>query len=133
MSDAVQTYLAQRGCPDFVVEGGLKGLVASWEAFAAGLANGYEHGLDEYLNDLDVRQILADAWPKASPQQRGALAARLETADRRVRSATTIGEACLWGAKVAKRNRYDATTNWWYYAVPKKGSAELRADLDARG
>ena len=128
--DPVQEYLVERGCAEHVVTGGLAGLLDAWETFAKALGKGYAQSLDDYLNDLDARQILADAWVKASPAQRSALQSRLQAADRRVRTATSTSEVCLWGSKIARRERYTAEANWWYYAVPKKPAPALRAELE---
>jgi hypothetical protein len=128
-SDSVQDFLADRGCAEHVVAGGLEGLIDAWETFAKGLGKGYAHGLDDYLNDLDLRQIIAEAWLKATATQRKPLTARLAAADKRVRAATTASAVCLWGSKNAKKYGWDASTHWWYFAVPKKPAADLQRDL----
>ncbi len=59
--EPLATFLAERGCPDFVVDGGLAGLVKAWEKFAAGLANGYElenvHGFDMFPQTHHVEVV----------------------------------------------------------------------------
>jgi hypothetical protein len=103
-------------------------LAAAWEAFAQDLGNGYELGLDDYLNDLDGRRLLAEALA-AGDGQPNELAERVEAADARVRAATKPQTTCLWGAKNAARERLDAEKHWWYFAVPKRFGEEFRRDL----
>ena len=53
MSDPVRDYLQKKGCADHVINGGLAGLVETWEGIVESVAEGYSLGLDDYLNDLD--------------------------------------------------------------------------------
>ncbi len=127
--DHARAFLRERGCPDHVVDGGLAGLVASWEKFAAGLADGYGMDLDEYRNDLDVRQILAEAWSLATVADVTELQPRLVAADAGVRAATEPSELCIWGSRNATRRRYLPTRNWWYYRVPKRAGDAFKTDF----
>lgn len=127
--DDVRAFLAERGCPDFVVDGGLAGLVKTWEKFAAGLDDGYELDLDEYRNDVDARQILSEAWSLATVAEVTELTPRLVAADERVRAATKATEVCIWGTRNAARRHYLATRNWWYYRVPSKASDAFGKDV----
>jgi hypothetical protein len=36
-------------------------LLAKWEAFARELHQGYRFGLDDWLNDVDVRRLIGEA------------------------------------------------------------------------
>ena len=56
--DPIRRFLRARGVADHVVAGGLDGLVADWEHTAERVESGYALGLDDYLNDLDARQII---------------------------------------------------------------------------
>ena len=58
---AVHVFLLSRGCPDDVVEMGLEGLLLEWERAVAQVESGYPLGLDDYLNDLDGRQLLEES------------------------------------------------------------------------
>ena len=72
MSDEmVKRFLNGRGCPEDVVERGLAGLVEDWERTAEQVGSGYPLGLDDYLNDVDGRQLIEDcvsAIPEAASQ-----------------------------------------------------------------
>ncbi|HRC56520.1 MAG: hypothetical protein IPI49_25765 [Myxococcales bacterium] len=124
----VSKFLRARGCPEFVIEGGLEGLLASWERFAAGLALGYTLGLEEYLNDLDTRQILADLLLNV-PAAAFVAMHRVAAADELVRTSTRPHAVCLWGADNAQRHGYTADHNWWYFAVPVQGNPGLLAKI----
>jgi hypothetical protein len=131
VKDPVREYLRERGCGEHVVESGLEGLVENWEKTARQVEEGYSLTLDDYLNDLDARQLIADAMAVAVDQQRAAINARLDRADEKMRSLTEPTEVCLWGEEVAKEEGWTAEENWWYFARPIKAGAELLADIDA--
>src|SRR5688500_16956128 len=59
--EAVTQYLKGRGVPDDVAESGLEGLVSAWERTASQVQAGYPLGLDDYLNDVDGRQLIEEA------------------------------------------------------------------------
>ena len=42
--DSVASYLAERGCPAAVVEGGFAGLIEQWEALVTSVEEGYGLG-----------------------------------------------------------------------------------------
>ena len=129
MIGSVREFLEQRGCPDFVVEGGLAGLLANWDRLAEQLEAGYTLGLDDYLNELDARQLLDDALPFATDDERRSVRARLSLADARVRQLTRPIGRCLWGDKIASMSGWDPARNWWFFAIPVDPGPELSADL----
>ena len=57
--DVVRRLLIDRACPEDVVEGGLPGLVDRYEAIVRSVEEGYAFGLDDYLNDMDLRDLVA--------------------------------------------------------------------------
>jgi len=132
MSDDMREFLKERGCPDDVVAGGLEGLVATWEHTVSQVEAGYPLGLDDYLNDLDGRQLLEDALDEAPAGTAAALRGRVEAADARMRRHVNRVDECLWGERVAAAERWDADRNWWYFAVPRQPAGMLREDLEGR-
>lgn len=105
-----------------------RALLTAWERTAATLADGYELGLDDWLNDVDGRRLLGEALgddPRRAPTFRRRLAA----ADALVRAATKAFPRCLWGSANAEQHGYDRTRHWFYFVVPKRHGAEFRADL----
>lgn len=130
--ETVRDLLRRRGAPDALVAAGLGGLVAAWERFAADVESGYSLGLDDYLNALDLRQLLEDAWGAATDAERAAWSARRETADRRARAALAPAPRCLWGQDVARYHGWDPERQWWYFMRPRHPGATLAAEL-ARG
>src|SRR5512143_3808775 len=113
----VPRRLAGRGSPDSIVEGGLPALVRSWEKTARSLRKGYALGLEDYLNDLDVRQLIAEALPPATPAERKKLLARVVEADTLFKELSKATRVCLWGAREAKRRGWTSRKNWWYYRI----------------
>jgi len=130
MNDPVRDYLRERGCGEHVIEGGLEGLVESWEKTVREVEEGYSLTFDDYLNDLDARQLIAEALAVARDDQRATISARLTRADEKMRSLTEPTEVCLWGEEVAEEEGWTAEGNWWYFARPIKAGSELLAEID---
>lgn len=125
--DPIRRFLRARGVAEHVVAGGLEGLVAAWEETAGQVQAGYPLTLDDYLNDLDARQII-EAVLSAIPEPDGPLIARLRDADSRIRAASVPASRCVWG----EGNR-SSRRNWWYYIVPRSPGPDLAADLAQAG
>lgn len=129
-SDPVRQVLRERGCPDDVVEAGLDGLVADWERAVKRVETGYALGLDDYLNDLDGRQLAEDVLPLAAPGDREAARVRLKAADQRMKAAARTTDECLWGDAVAEAEGWTPERNWWYFSLPRKPGPLLAEDLE---
>jgi hypothetical protein len=127
-ADPVQTLLRARGCPGRTVEGGLSGLAEKWESVVASVTAGYALGLDDYLHDMDVRQLLEDALAVAGPSARR-LASRVATVDEKLRQLVAPAGRCLWGDALAKRNRWTVEKNWWYFTRPREAAPALLEDI----
>lgn len=123
----IDAYLLRRGVASHLVGIGLDGLIARWGAVVDEVSTGYAGDLDEYLNDLDLRQILDDAVA-AVVETRGPLLDRLRDADARFVAHTRAVATHLWGTA----GRGDVRRNWWYFRVPLRMPEELAEDLTAR-
>jgi len=122
-------FLRARGCPEPVVTAGADGLVSDWERVVEQVEKGYPLGLDDYLNDMDGRELIAAlmasvARALAPPQKR-----RLLAADERMRAATVPLAHCLWGDRLAAANGWNATRNWWYFSRPANPGPDLAQEL----
>jgi hypothetical protein len=128
--DRVRALLREKGAPDDVVKSGLMGLVAEWERTARQVEEGYPLGLDDYLNDLDGRQLLEEAMGVATEPERDAVAPRVRQADALARAHLETVHECLWGSRVAQSEEWTPQHNWWYFAVPIEPGPMLRDDLE---
>jgi hypothetical protein len=128
MSDPVREYLRGKGCAQHVVKGGLEGLVAAWENTVNSVVQGYEFGLDDYLNDLDGRQLISEVMPLDHVVS--GLKERVCRADERMMKAVRPAGECLWGNAAAARHKWSAEKNWWYFSAPKTAGPELLIDLN---
>ena len=126
MTDTVRAFLKRRGCADFVVAGGLPRLVADWEQMVASVCAGEEQDEDEYLNDMDGRDILAAALAVAPRREREAFLARVQAADARIRACLVPTRECLSGAETAGKCAYDREQSWWYFHRPAVLDASWR-------
>ncbi len=116
MSTAVHDWLEKRGCPAHVVRGGSDGVVTAWELAARGLAESWPITKDEYLNEVDGRQILADLEAEGLLDEHELK--RLKLADHLFQGSTRAVNECVWGAANASQNGWTATKNWWYFRIP---------------
>ena len=130
-ADPVRRFLAERGCPDEVVEAGLEGLVSEWERTVRQVAAGYPLGLDDYLNDLDGRQLIDEALALAPWAADESLMHQLQAADQRMKTLVVSAPECLWGEAVAEAEGWTADHEWWYFSVPRAPGPLLREDLEA--
>ena len=129
-TDPVERFLRERGCPQEVVSAGLDGLVAEWERVVSEVENGYRLGLDDYLNDLDGRQLLDEVLAIAPLERRRAVAGRVEAADERMKRRVRRTPECLWGRRVADSEGWTPDDNWWYFNLPRAPGPLLREDLE---
>ncbi len=119
--DDVQVFLRDRGLADELVEAGAEGLVARWEQAARDAEREcYPFGVEDWLNDLDGRQLIHGLGAALPGAFASALLARLEDADARIRSVAEVSLECMWGAGLAKRLRWSAKREWWYWLRPRK-------------
>ena len=133
VSDRVDQYFAERGVSAGVRSKGLRGIVASWDAIARN-AERYDLTLDDWLNDLDLRDIIAGAMAVASNTSIGDLRDALERADDMFRAATIELKQSLWGAHGAGGARsHDPVSQWWYFRYPRRPGFSMRRDLESAG
>lgn len=129
--DPVRSFLQERGCPDSVVRRGLRGLVEAWERTVREVRAGYPLGLDDYLNDMDCRQLIEDVFRTIPDARTPTLAGRVREADALLRHLLQPARECLWGAEAAAAHGWMPEKEWWYFQRPKKAGPELMAELPA--
>ena len=130
--DVVRRLLIDRACPEDVVEGGLPGLVDRYEAIVKSVEEGYAFGLDDYLNDMDLRDTLFAVMAVILPDERAAVEGRVDALDARLR-AVTVASPCLWGDDVEEDDGLDPGREWWYYVRPAKLTEDFANELSAWG
>ena len=129
-NDPVREYLRRSGAPYSVVAQGLRGLVENWERVVNQVVEGYNLTLDDYLNDMDGRQLLANALELAPAEVRNAFLPRVHDADNRARLNLVPAGRCLWGGIVAEEEGWREDTHWWYFEKPRNPGPRLQAELD---
>ena len=128
--DPVSDFLKARGCPAHVIRGGLMGLIESWETIVESVEKGYSLGLDDYLNDMDGRQLIEEALGFAPEKDKKKYADRLRQADAHMKKLLSPAGRCLWGDEVAEAEGWSARKNWWYYMKPLKGGHDLLEEIE---
>src|SRR6478672_4034349 len=104
--DPVAEYFASRGVSEGVRQRGLRGLVADWRAIARSAAR-YDLTLYDWINDLDLRDIIAGAMAVAPESERHALRDALERADEEFRDATLVSAQSPAHGAGSRSNAYD--------------------------
>ena len=108
----------------------LRDQVEQWAAFAAGLQrDGYGFDLDNWLNEVDVRELILEALPMYGRAELGTVGAALEAADTAFRDATRSVPHCVWGTRTAQKEKWTAERNWWYFRTPLRSNSDLEDDL----
>jgi hypothetical protein len=116
LSDAaIKEKLLAHGAPAHVIEGGGEGLIAGWRRFVDQVEEGYPLGLDEYRNDLDLRELISVAG----------LDRHVVAEDQRLRNALVADGRPIWET--------DVPDAFWVRGYPRNASGELLADLRAEG
>jgi hypothetical protein len=128
-SDPVREYLRRSGAPYSVVGQGLRGLVENWERVVEQVAVGYDAPLDDYLNEMDGRQLLENALELSPEEVREAFLPRVREADAKIRLNLVRAGRCLWGGIVAEDEQWTESRNWWYFEHPRHPGPRLRQEL----
>ncbi|MBN9503759.1 MAG: hypothetical protein BGO01_12160 [Armatimonadetes bacterium 55-13] len=107
MTNKAGEYLHQRGVAPHVIQGGIPGLLNAWQAFVESVESKIPTTSFEYLNDLDVREILQGVQSQLTPDQ----SKRLDALDQEFRSLVQPSEVPL----VAMNEHQDGRSHWWYF------------------
>ena len=129
-TDPVNDFLRQRDCPEHVIKGGLLGLTKNWESVVESVRRGYPLGLDDYLNDLDGRQLLEEALAMAPIEQKEKFLERVRRSDKLMQTLVKPAGKCLWGEEVAETEGWTAEKNWWYFTQPIHANPELLNEIE---
>ena len=116
MTDSeIRTYLENNGYPGHIVRGGRQGLIRRWNEFVREVEQGYEFGLEDYRNDLDIRGIIRLIGAEADAAQ----------ADERFQALLTETDRRIWESSDGDP--------WWDFGYPRNAGRDLRADLKSAG
>lgn len=107
----------------------LEEMVTRWEQVARS-ARTYNLTLDDWLNDLDLRDMI-DRRSSDGTTASATLRARLEAADRSFRDNTSESKRSMWGPTAGADHH--AARHWWYFRYPSSPGNVLRLDLQVAG
>ena len=118
---------AHMGPPDV---GELRDLIDQWAEFSSDLERkDYTFDLDNWRNDVDVRQLILEALPMFSREEIGDHALKLDEADKSFQANTRPFKRCVWGHGTQKKEKWTAESNWWYFRTPRRSNAQLEDEL----
>lgn len=116
MTDAeIRDYLRDNGYPSHIVRGGRDGLLRRWRQFVTEVEQGYEFGLEDYRNDLDIRGII----------ELIGLGEAVAEADERFRAMLAGTDRRVWES--------GSGDPWWDYGCPRNASGALKRELMSAG
>lgn len=104
--------------------------VARWAKIVEALEQGWRFDLDDWLNDMDLRQLIHEGWPLYDQDEKGAVEEAIRRADSHFLLHTVEAGKCLWGRKTAKREKWSAKTNWWYFRMPRKAERKFLDEVE---
>lgn len=108
----------------------LRELIDQWAKFATDLERSdYTFDLDNWRNDVDVRELILEALPMFSREEMGDHALKLDAADQAFKAGTRVFKRCVWGHGTQKKEKWTAETNWWYFRTPLRSNAQLEDEL----
>jgi hypothetical protein len=115
------------GPPDV---GELRDSIDQWAEFVAGLeGKDYTFDIDNWRNDVDVRQLIEEALPMFSREEMGDHALKLDTADKAFAANTSVFKKCVWGHGTQKKENWNPQANWWYFRTPTRSNEQLEDEL----
>ena len=91
----------------------------------------YDLTLDDWRNDLDLRDIIAGAVAVASEHDRLATHAALARADALFRDGTVDAGRPLWDSGAHPIPQAEGPGRWWYRRYPARPGDTMRADMAA--
>ncbi len=131
VNDPVRRYLKSRGVSSELIEGGLEAAIDRWDAISR-TAKSYDFTLDDWLNDMDLRDIIEGALGVATPAERKAVTERLGKADHKIREAT-VKTGSIWGSAMSGLLAPNPKKAWWYFRRPLDPGETMQEDLEAAG
>ena len=108
----------------------LRDSIDQWAEFVADLERrDYAFDIDNWRNDVDVRQLILEALPMFSREEMGDHALKLDAADAAFRAGTRDFKKCIWGHGTQKKEKWSPQTNWWYFRTPIRSNGALEDEL----
>jgi len=96
-------------------------LIERWGEIVAEVELGYALTFDDYLNDMDLRNLIARTVrgvPPAARDGQEGIRDTLVALDTRFVSATEAAEGCIWGEANADDEGWSPDGEWWYFRLP---------------
>jgi hypothetical protein len=108
----------------------LREQIDQWSEFVNELERkDYTFDLDNWRNDMDLRELILEALPMFSREEMGDHALKLDAADATFKAGTRAFKRCVWGGGTQKKEKWTPETNWWYFRTPLRSNAQLEDEL----
>jgi len=111
--------------------GELRELIDQWSTLVADFeTKDYTFDIDNWRNDVDVRQLIEEALPMFSREEMGDHALKLDQADKAFSAGTRPFKRCVWGHGTQKKEKWTPERHWWYFRTPIRSNAQLEDELE---
>lgn len=108
----------------------LREQIDQWSTFTIDLEKkDYTFDLDNWRNDVDLRELIQEALPMFSREEIGDHTFKLDDADKTFMATTRPFRRCVWGTGTARKEKWTADVNWWYFRTPIRSNGQLEDEL----
>jgi hypothetical protein len=121
--EKVKEFLKKRRVAEHVIKGGIKYLFDCWKKFVEDCEKNSYMEIEEYLNDLDGRDILQDVIEEFEKEDiMKWVVIEVKKYDERFRKLLFNTDVCAWGKP--NEHKYISTkkTRFWYWGFIKRFS-----------
>ena len=76
-----------------------------------------------------MRELIEEGLPMFSREDMGDHALKLDAADQAFKESTRDFKKCVWGHGTARKEKWTAAKNWWYFRTPNRSNGQLEDEL----
>ena len=100
-------------------------LLNGWQNFVADVEGGYSFGIEDYTNDLTLRDLIEEIARGSADTLREKIISAVKPSDEKFRSITQTIKRPLF--------KVDSDELWWWFRIPVKLGIPLQGDLKVNG
>lgn len=109
----------------------LDSLLEDYSNFITACRKGYDLAIEDYLNDLEVRNAIELVIKNYPKDVLGDFSTKVSELDGQLRSMLIRKDISLWGDNVIKLNSWNPNQHWWLFGYPSKSTGMFLADIKA--
>jgi len=110
---------ALKDSSDFVIKNGLNYLIPKWKKFTNKVHENDGSIIEDYLNDLDTRNIIDKILPLLTEIEKASILQEVNFQDRQFIDRTFELKDCIWGVQNETIHGYTRQKHFYYYRAPQ--------------